>query len=98
MLLLARDLEHIYQVFLRLLLFATPIFYTRAFLGGAALSHWLVLLNPFAQLIELSRSILIDGALPSAPQIASPLLLNGGAIWLMLRIFRRLEPRMAEYV
>jgi len=98
MLLLARDLEHIYQVFLRALLFVTPIFYTRAFLGGAGLAHYLVVLNPLAQLIELSRSILLDGVEPSVMQIAIPLALNGGAIWLTLRIFRALEPRMAEYV
>ncbi len=97
-LLYARDLEHIYQVFLRALLFVTPIFYTRSFLGGVGLAHYLVILNPLAQLIELSRSILLDGVGPSPLQIALPLAINGGLMWVTLRIFRALEPRMAEYV
>ena len=97
-LLVARDIDHIYQVFLRALMFVTPIFYTRAFLGDAGLARWLVILNPLAQLIELSRSILIDGTMPSVLHVAALLAVNGLLIGLCGRVFKALEPRMAEYV
>lgn len=97
-LLVARDLDHIYQVFLRALLFVTPIFYTREFLGGAGLAHYLVLLNPLAQLIELSRSILLDGAPLSLGRVLVLMVINAGLFGLMFRIFKSVEPRMAEYV
>ncbi|MBI3769586.1 MAG: ABC transporter permease [Deltaproteobacteria bacterium] len=96
-LLLARDIDHIYQVFLRALLFVTPIFYPRSFLGEG-LAHYLVLLNPLAQLIELSRSILLDGEVPSPAHVAALLAVNGLLILLTFRVFKAVEPRMAEYV
>jgi lipopolysaccharide transport system permease protein len=97
-LLVARDIDHIYQVFLRALLFVTPIFYTRAFLGGAGLAHWLVTLNPLAQVIELSRGILLEGELPSIARMLVLFLVNAACVVATFRVFKRLEPRMAEYV
>lgn len=97
-LLFARDIDHIYQVFLRALLFITPIFYTRAFLGDAGLAHYLVILNPLAQLIELSRQILLDGQMPSLAHIAVLVAVNSFLIALTYRLFKSVEPRMAEYV
>lgn len=96
-LLFARDLDHIYQVFLRALLFVTPIFYSREFLGDGV-AHYLVILNPLAQLIELSRALLLTGAMPSP--VWATALLAGNVLLLMLalRIFRSVEPTMAEYV
>lgn len=97
-LLVARDIDHIYQVFLRALLFVTPIFYTRAFLGGAGLAHWLVVLNPLAQLIDLSRAILLGGELPSVFRVLALVAINAACMVGTFRVFKRLEPRMAEYV
>ena len=97
-LLFARDIDHIYQVFLRALLFVTPIFYTRDFLGGAGLAHYLVLLNPLAQLIEVSRDILIGGQLPSPLHMIGLVAINSSLIALTYRLFKSVEPRMAEYV
>jgi ABC-type polysaccharide/polyol phosphate export permease len=96
--LFARDLDHIYQVFLRALLFMTPIFYTRQFLGGADLAHYLVMLNPLAQVIELARNILLDGEAPSFGRVGSLLVVNGLLLTCAYRIFKAVEPRMAEYV
>ena len=58
--LFARDLDHIYQVFLRVLFFVTPIFYHRQFLE-AEWAERLLALNPLAQLIDLTRSALVEG-------------------------------------
>jgi len=94
---LARDIEHIYQVFLRALLFLTPVFYTRSFLGDG-LANYLVVLNPLAHMIDLSRSILLDGAVPSGARLLSLLLVNGLLVAIAFRLFKSFEPRLAEYV
>ncbi len=94
---LARDIEHIYQVFLRALLFLTPVFYTRSFLGDG-LAHYLVVLNPLAHMIDLSRSILLDGAVPSGARLLSLLLVNGVLVAIAFRLFKSFEPWLAEYV
>ena len=95
--LFARDVDHIYQVFLRALLFVTPIFYPRSFLGDG-LAKYLVILNPLGQVIELSRSILIDGQTPSALRLLTLLAVNGALVLFTFRIFKGVETRMAEYV
>jgi ABC-type polysaccharide/polyol phosphate export permease len=94
---LARDIEHIYQVFLRALLFITPIFYTKAFLGEGA-AQMLLTLNPLAQLISVSRDVLIQGQVPDAERWVVLVLANLVAVWLSWRLFKALEPRFAEYV
>ena len=95
--LFARDVEHVYQVFLRALLFITPIFYTSSFLGDGLASH-LVLLNPLAQLIDLSRSILLEGVAPSPLWLGALLFGNLLLLSLAFRLFKAFEPRLAEYV
>jgi ABC-type polysaccharide/polyol phosphate export permease len=92
-----RDLDHIYQAFLRALLFITPIFYTTSFLGEG-LARQLVLFNPLAHLIELSRSILLQGVVPSPGWLFGLLAVNLLLVGLALRLFKAFEPRLAEYV
>jgi len=95
--LIARDIEHIYQVFLRALLFLTPVFYTRPFLGDG-LAHQLVRVNPLAELIDLSRAIILDGTSPSPERLLGLLLVNGMLVGAAFRLFKAFEPRLAEYV
>ena len=94
---LARDIDHIYQVFLRALLFVTPIFYPKAFLGEGA-AQVLLTLNPLAQLVDLSRDVLIHGQVPGAERLAVLTAANLVLVWLSWRLFKTLEPRFAEYV
>lgn len=93
---LARDIEHIYQVFLRALMFVTPIFYTAATLGGPA--RYLLLFNPLAPLIAASRRILIDGVAPSGGMLLAVTIANLALVWGAWRVFKSLESRLAEYV
>lgn len=97
MFLFARDIEHIYQVFLRALLFVSPIVYTSSFVGDG-LARYVLLLNPLAQLMELSRSILLNGAAPSAHWLLALLSVNALLVGLAFCLFKAFEPRLAEYV
>jgi ABC-type polysaccharide/polyol phosphate export permease len=90
-----RDVNHIYQVFLRLLIFITPIFYDISFLGQEA-SKYIILLNPLAHLINFSRTIIIDGKMFSIELSMVILLLNATFLYFSLKIFKRYEPIFAE--
>jgi len=94
---IARDIEHIYHVFLRALLFLTPVFYTKSLLGDGLARH-LVALNPLAQLIDLSRTLLLDGASPSAAMLWGLFAINAALVGIAHRLFRAFEPWLAEYV
>jgi ABC-type polysaccharide/polyol phosphate export permease len=92
-----RDIEHIYQVFLRLLFFITPIFYDLSFLGKGT-AKFIVLLNPLTHLIDFSRSVVIDGKLFSVESFLLLFLANAFLIYFSFRIFRQFEPTFAENV
>jgi ABC-type polysaccharide/polyol phosphate export permease len=55
-------------------------------------------MNPLAQSIELSRSILLAGEAPSFLVVVTVLLFNGALITGAYRLFKAVEPRLAEYV
>lgn len=93
----ARDIEHLYQVFLRALLFLTPIFYLPSALGEG-IARYILMLNPLAHLIDLSRRLLIDGDAGAGAAIAALALANAVLVLVAWRVFKTLEPRLAEYV
>jgi lipopolysaccharide transport system permease protein len=92
-----RDLTHIYQAFLRLLLFATPIFYSPSFLENAP-AQVVLWLNPLTHLVDFSRSLILKGELVPLDHMmlffAANLILFYGSI----RLFRKFEPVFAEYL
>lgn len=94
---MARDLQHLYQVFLRALMFITPIFYSASSLGDG-MARYLVMLNPLAQLLEVSRSILIENRIPDLWTLGLLAMTNLSMLVLSWCIFKLLEPRIVEYV
>jgi ABC-type polysaccharide/polyol phosphate export permease len=92
-----KDLSHVYQVLLRLLFFATPIFYATQFLKSP-LAQQLVRLNPLAGLIGLSRNSVIDGHMFPANVFLALAAIHAAALWGAFRWFKRCEPSFAEYV
>jgi lipopolysaccharide transport system permease protein len=92
-----RDLTYIYQAFVRLLLFATPIFYAPSFLekGPAQLVLWL---NPLTHLVGYSRSLILNGELVPVAQMVLFLAVNLLLLYGSLRLFRKFEPVFAEYL
>jgi ABC-type polysaccharide/polyol phosphate export permease len=94
---MARDLQHLYQVFLRALMFITPIFYSASSLGDGV-ARYLVMLNPLAQLLEVSRSILIENQIPDSRALGLIAMTNLIMLILSWGVFKLLEPRIVEYV
>jgi ABC-type polysaccharide/polyol phosphate export permease len=92
-----RDIGYIYQVFLRILFFITPTFYTPDFLGGGV-ARYIVLINPLAHLISFSRAVVIDGRVFPVKLFLIFAALNAILILLSFKIFKRYEPRFAEFI
>jgi ABC-type polysaccharide/polyol phosphate export permease len=92
-----KDLGHIYEVFLRVLFFVTPIFYALSFAGNG-LPRYVLLANPLTHLIGFSRDIIINGKpFPAAP-FAILLFANLILLLLSIRLFKKFEKKFAEYL
>lgn len=93
----AGDIDHIYQIVLRMLFFGTPIFYDSKFLGNSPLAQTALEINPLAQMIGISRDAVLHGELrPGVLAVFTAVNLAGGVVALWL--FKKLEPRFAENV
>jgi len=93
----AKDINHIYQVFLRLLMFITPIFYGVNFLGDG-IAKYLISLNPLMYLMNFSRAVIIDGKPFPLTSFFIFGILNAILIFVGLRIFRKCEGVFAERI
>jgi len=91
-----RDVEHIYEVLLRMLFFATPIFYQLDFLSRAA--RHLVQINPLTHLIGFSRVIVLQGTMPPTLSLLGFLGLNLVLLAGARAIFHRAEPAVVEHL
>ena len=92
-----RDIDHIYQILLRVLFFITPIFYDLSFLGDSIAKH-IVMMNPLTFLINFTRALILDGELFSIQSFAILFFINIGAILLAFKAFKKFEPRFAEHL
>ena len=90
-----RDLAHVYQVFLRLLFFITPIFYGVSFVGGG-FAKYLLLANPLTHSITFARTLIIKGQLFDVNIFLALLLFNGCLVYATYKMFKKLEPTFAE--
>ena len=89
-----KDIDHIYQVFLRILFFITPIFYDLSSIGGIAKT--IAMLNPLTHLISFSRIIIIEGRIFSFEIWGVMFLANSVLIYLAFTLFKKFEPTFAE--
>lgn len=94
--LLVKDIQHIYQVFLRLLMFVCPIFYPLSFIEGNYWAELIVKINPLTHLITYTRTIVIDGKPFSMESFLLSTLANLVLLYLSLILFKRIEPRFGE--
>jgi len=91
-----RDIEHIYQVLLRLLFFLTPIFYDMDFIGDG-LARNIVMLNPLTHLTIFARGAILGGD-SIVRELVITLLFTSVMLYLALLVFRKFEPFIAERV
>ena len=91
-----RDLDHIYEVSMRILFFATPVIFSLDSVTPEV--RRLLLLNPLAHLIGYARTIILDGRLPPLGDMAGMFLVNLVLLYLALVLFRRSELAMIERI
>jgi ABC-type polysaccharide/polyol phosphate export permease len=92
-----RDLAHVYNLFLRILFFITPIFYSISFVGDG-LPQYIVLANPLTHSITLARTLIIEGELFNLRFFLLNLAANMLLVYVSYQIFKKLEPAFSENV
>jgi ABC-type polysaccharide/polyol phosphate export permease len=92
----ARDTFHIYQVILRLFFFMSPIFFTVSFVDPLRTARFVLLINPLTHLMAYSRDIVLNGQLPPISQFILWLAVHVAMAMMILRLFKKLEPRLVE--
>lgn len=90
-----RDVGRLVPLGATLWLFLSPVFYPPAASGPGAWLNWL---NPAAPLLANCRSLLLDGQLVLAPQLAVASLVALALLGLAWRLFQVLAPRAAELI
>ena len=90
------DIDHLYQIFLRMLFFATPVFYEASSLSGEV-AQTVIRANPLAWLAAFSRGAVMTGRIDYGSALVF-LLINAVLVGVALKFFRALEPRFAEHV
>jgi lipopolysaccharide transport system permease protein len=91
-----RDLDHIFEVVMRLLFFVTPIVYRVDALSPAL--QRIAMLNPLAVVIEDLRMAIIEARAPSVTHVLLLLMGHLAACYAALVVFRRTEPLLLERI
>jgi ABC-2 type transport system permease protein len=97
-----RDVKPIWDVVLQVVFYASPIFYPIDVVQERSqLAAELMMLNPFAAIIQQARHAFIAPSHPSAYDVAGPWLIGTcivfvGAVALGYRVFSRRAPTIAE--
>ena len=89
-----RDLDHIFEVGMRLLFFITPIIYHLDMLSPRLRA--IALLNPMAHLIGFARTIVLEGRVPPLVQLGVYFAINLVLGYVAIILFRRAEPALVE--
>lgn len=91
-----RDVKYLFEAVLMVWMFATSVVYPASAIGGRLGD--LMQLNPMTPIIEAYRTILLDGAVPSAGPLAAAALLSFLVLGVGWLVFHRAEYRFAESV
>jgi ABC-2 type transport system permease protein len=98
-----RDLKPIWEVFLQVLFYGSPILYVIELIPSGGLQKGIVLVNPLATMLVQARATLIDENAANAWDIAGgvhmlaiPALIVGGLLALGFWVFNREAPVIAE--
>jgi ABC-type polysaccharide/polyol phosphate export permease len=89
-----RDLAMIWEVFLMIIMYASPIIYPLSMLP--AQYHKFILLNPVAFIIHFTKESLINNHFAEGSQYAIFIAIVFGAFVLSIFTYRKLAPKIAE--
>lgn len=93
---LFHDVQHTVPIALMILFYASPVFYPAAMVPEAVRPFYL--LNPFAGLLKLARSVLYEGRAPDPVLLAWTAVASALIAWFGHAFFRRYRPVLAEIV
>ncbi len=98
-----RDVRHLAEVLLQMLLYLSPVFYDLQILGDR--SEWwfrafrlFLRLNPLSYLVPLVRDPVFYGRLPALPVLAVASVESALMLAVGFAVFHRLEPRHIHYL
>lgn len=92
-----RDVQYLLGIGLQVLFFATPIIYQLSLLDGRNPTVLFIYkLNPMMRLVGAYRSVLYDLTFPNWFDVGYVMVVSAVLIAFSWRVFRRLEPRLAE--
>jgi ABC-2 type transport system permease protein len=97
-----RDIKPIWEVCLQILFYGSPIFYPIEVVAERSeLAAKLMMLNPFAAIVQQTRHALIAPSHPTATDIAGPWIIGTIAIFVVVlalgyRVFSKRAPHIAE--
>ncbi|MFH1968466.1 MAG: ABC transporter permease [bacterium] len=89
------DLKNVWSVFVRLLWFMTPVFYT---IGGSGLIHKISMFNPLYHFINISRDIIIYHRLPQINTMLLAIFYSVSIFLIGLFIFEKNKNKLAEKI
>ncbi len=95
--LVVKDIEHLYQILIRVLFFITPIFYDMSFIEKP-LAKAIVLANPLTHLISYSRDIIMYSSFHFSNKFAIYFCMNLVLLVISYLIFKKIEPRFGEVI
>ena len=91
-----QDTEYIVQFIINMLFYATPILYPAEVFPSAI--RWVLNLNPFTQIVNAYRDLIMYHTLPSLSNIIYVLVIASICFYIGLKIFRKLEKGFAEEI
>lgn len=98
-----RDVKPISEVLLQVLFYATPIFYPLELVADKTIQKLILILNPFAVIVQQARHAVIDPSADSVHTVLGswwlvliPFALGAGLVALGFWYFNREAPRIAE--
>lgn len=95
---LFQDSQHLIEVIMQILFYITPIIYKPNQLQGSRVAEWIIRLNPFAAMLDLIRSPVLDGRLPSLWSVGVASLSALVAVSVAAFVLARFEKRMIFYL
>ena len=91
-----RDLRFAVPLALQVLFIITPVMYPASLIANWA--EWINLVNPLTVVIEGTRDAVYRGVWPDPAVLGAQFLAALLAVWGSFALFRRLEPRMSDFV